>query len=138
MSTTRRAITAGVAVLATAALAAGIGYETAPHAHAATSTSKARKAKAVSQYRADLSPSLAWNLASSKERKHATAAYLELAGSWNNGCRKDLRHAYQGTTGKGNMANVQPYLPVYRADVKGRDIFLGPWVTGICGDQSDD
>lgn len=132
MSTIRRAITAGVAVLATAALAAGIGYETAPHAHAATTTSKVRKAKALRQYKADLSPSLAWDLATKAERKHAERAYLELTGTWNNGCRKDLRHAYQGTTGKGNMANVQPYLPVYRADVKGRDIFLGPWVPGVC------
>lgn len=131
MSIARRAVTAGAAVILAAALAAGIGYESAPHAHAST-VSHARQAKALRQYKADLSPSLAWDLASKAERRHAERSYLAEFGSWNNGCKADLRHAYQGTTGKGNMRHVQPYLPVSRLSVPGRDIFLGQYVDGVC------
>jgi hypothetical protein len=131
ITTIIRPVAVGCAVLVAGTLSAVVGHAAEP-AHAATSTSQVRKAKAVSQYRADLTPSVAWTLAGKAERKQAERAYLHEFGSWENGCKADLRHAYQGRTGKGGMKHVQPYLPVYRQTVPGRDIYLGEYAEGVC------
>ena len=75
------------------------------------------------QYRADLGPSQAWVTADRAERQVAERAYLGEYGSWNNGCKADLAHAYQGTT--------KP--PYFKASHVQNTVWLGAFVPGVCG-----
>jgi hypothetical protein len=138
-----RPLATGFAVLAIGAASAfggiGISSEVA-HAAPMGPTSHQAKAhphkvaKAEHTYVTHLGPSKAWRHAGKAERANAKRAYLAEFGSWQNGCLADLKHAYQGKTGKGGLHNVQPWLPVSRLKVPGRDIYLGEYTDGICGD----
>ena len=131
------------AIAAASVLALGGATLAAPTADAATplnpTSAKAKAhphkvAKAQRKYRAHLGPSKAWREAGHKERANAARAYLAEFGSWENGCVADLLHAYQGKTGKHGLDNVQPWLPVTRLYVPGRDIYLAEYTDGICQD----
>ena len=138
-----RPIASGLAVIAIATASAfgGISIK-AEVAHAAPLIHGSHKAvanphkvaKAEAKYRSHLGASKAWRNAGKAERANAKRAYLAEFGSWNNGCKADLRHAYQGKTGKGGLHDVQPWLPVSRLMVPGRDIYLAEYTDGICGD----
>lgn len=81
-------------------------------------------------YRTHLGASKQWKAASTTERKQAERLYLELFGSWNNGCKADLHHAYAGT--KRVTASTPPELAA--SAIKGRYLVLGEYVDGICGE----
>ena len=138
-----RPIASGLAVIAIATASAfgGIGIKSeVAHAAPLSPTSHRAKAnptkvaKAEQRYRTHLGASKAWRHAGKAERANAKSAYLWEFGSWENGCLADLKHAYQGKTGKGGLHDVQPWLPVSRLKVPGRDIYLGEYTDGICGD----
>lgn len=85
------------------------------------------KAEAERWYVTHRGPSLAWTMADADAREAAEAAYLGEYGSWNNGCRADLHHSYQGTADAPTW--VQAGLPV---NVISGDVLLGEFVEGVC------
>lgn len=112
-------------VLASAAVL-GLGLTSPAPAHAATNP----QAKADAYYAAHLGPSKAWKHATKHQKHHAKLTYLGQYGSWENGCKADLRHAYQGKVS--NPKYVQPGLKVWVVKTKGADILFGRFVEGVC------
>lgn len=92
-----RPLLAGLSVLVAAAVSAGVGLDLTPStAHTPTPTIS-HSARPVPAETADpFGPSTRWLAASPEERAEAERVYLHMFGSWENGCRKDLRHSYNG------------------------------------------
>lgn len=112
-------------------IAAGIltGATLALGATALPASAMPTPSEADAYYSTHLGPSKAWKKASKKEKHHAKRAYFSFA-SWSNGCREDLRHAYQGKVS--NPKYVQPGLRVDVVEVKGADVLFGRFVEGVC------
>ena len=90
--------------------------------------------KAEEQYHSSTAPSKAYRQASDVQRSKIKRAYLVQYGSWNNGCRKDMRHSFLGFTSKKDLKRYRGLPVEIVVQMKGRNVVFGEYTDGICGD----